>query len=115
MSKKDKYAAIEEIVVKFRNGKEKRIKYMMTVPKIEKYDDDENAWACYPSFKGTSYDYIDKPAYGLTSFQAIVEAISVIRQIIEEEAKGGKIYRVEDVISENELSDVAVKLDDLFT
>lgn len=113
MSKKIKYIAEQEILIWRSESEQKRVVIRISEPQIEKdprHGDD--VWACYPKLENLVDS--NKAIYGYTSFQALICAIQVCRQIIRDESKGAKIFMIGDKLGDDEAFKDIIPLKELF-
>lgn len=112
MAEKLKFIAEQEIVIWRSPKDQKRVTIRISEPRIEKHRDGSNTWACYPKLDGLIA--IEKPVHGLSSFQSVVKALQCCRQLLRDEAKGAKIFMVDNLLGLGLFPDDGLSLKELF-
>ena len=100
MKAKRSLIAATTVVANVTGGKKKEILIEIYEPTKGKDLYGDPSWLCYINMPGLCE--IDKPVYGVSSFHALVQAISIIYSILKGEGVKGKVFETGGLL-ENEL------------
>lgn len=101
----------QNIAILHPDGSCTRVRLAISLPQRGDNPHLGTSWICYPKLDGL-FD-LQKPAYGTSSFRAIVVALQIVRQLLRDSSKGAKIYLLDESGSKIN-SDREVSLRDLF-
>jgi hypothetical protein len=107
-----KFIAEQEIMIWRSATDQKRVTIRISEPRLEKDRDGKDVWACYPKLDGLIS--LKKPVHGLSSFQAIVEALQCSRQLLRDETRGAKLFMVDNFRGLGLFPDDGLSLKELF-
>lgn len=89
-----KFIAEQEILVWWSKSEQKRVTIRLSEPRLEQDEEGDKQWVCYPKLDGLVD--IENGAIGLSSFLALYEAITGVRQILRDHTKGARIYLIDE-------------------
>jgi hypothetical protein len=88
------YIAEQELVIVQPDNSQRRVTIKIGTPRLGEFDGDK-AWECPIQMKGLLD--INKPARGMSSFDAIVVALRCARSLLRMETQGAKIFLVDNL------------------